>query len=214
MKHVRSILLVPVLVTLCLIMIACGVPTPSSITSTATQPVPTPVLERTIGPDGTCIAPAGGVACHFVSPAGSANPVDITLLVPRQLSGASLTFKAELRNATDRPKDGPGAPDKKDNIYRNFMGLTVTDEKGTPVDHFDPAITIIAKYFPIDLDLIKKNGKGDPNYLGLWLHDGAQWRRLPMLPGSRVSNPDGTGTLTSYIGSFTSADDVGDGGDR
>lgn len=166
---------------------------------------PTPVIEVTIG--GTCTVPSGGAACHFVSkPEDKDNPVDLTLQVPPQKVVGSLIFTSEPRKANDRPKSTIDKP-----IYRNFMGLKATDAKGNPVDHFDPAITIIAKYYQIDLDFTKRDyGKEDPDNLTLFLHDGQTWRRLPMLVGSRDSKAM---TLTSLIGSFTSSDDVADGGD-
>jgi len=141
---------------------------------------------------------AEGGTLRFVD---AANQIDVAVTVPKQTVPRALIFKRLT------PVQGLANPTGK-KIYNDFMGLGVTDEKGTPVTFFDPAIKITKTYSAELLNqyMEKFRVNKDLSNLALFFHDGEAWRRLPITD----RNPSAR-TLTALIGSFVHSDDLGDG---
>jgi hypothetical protein len=142
---------------------------------------------------------ADGGTFRFID---TANQIDVTVTVPRQTRPRTLIFQRLT------PIQGLSNPTGK-NIYNNFMGLGVTDDKGNPVTYFDPAITIKKTYSDKLLNQYMEKFKvnKDLSNLILLFHDGEAWRRLPITD----RNPSAR-TLTALIGSFVHSDNLADGG--
>lgn len=116
--------------------------------------------------------PATGGTLHFTD---HDNPdLDVTITVPPQVNTQATTLYFGAYRA---PADLPNPTGER--VVRLLFGFTVVDDHYHHVRHFDPALIVKTRIAPDDLkDPIVK---GNPNRLIRLIHNGSEWRRLPML---------------------------------